>query len=127
MKRTRLAPPQLLYLAASATSVLGLVASWVIYRSAVQVPQDDLLDQLEDSKAYLRTLEMYGGKANVLAAEFSRWFDSLWHGRSLAITTGIIAIFLSFMLCFAACYLYDEETDETSPARTPREDADSRS
>ena len=37
-----------------------------------------------DSKKYLRELELYGGKANVLATELRGWFAGLWQGKSLA-------------------------------------------
>lgn len=56
----------------------------------------------EDSKKYLRDLELYGGKANVLADEFRRWFVGLWHGESLAFTVACITIFISFGFFYAA-------------------------
>jgi len=57
---------------------------------------------LEGSKKYLHDLELYGGKVNVLAAEFTNWFYGLWHGKSLAFTTGCITIVISFLLFFIA-------------------------
>lgn len=51
--------------------------------------------ELEDSKQYLRNMELYGGKANVLAAEFRIWFSGLWHGRSLAFTVAVLAVLLA--------------------------------
>jgi hypothetical protein len=59
----------------------------------------------EDSKQYLRDLELYGGKANVLADEFRRWFAGLWHGKSLAFIIAGTAIIVSFGLFYAANYL----------------------
>ena len=59
----------------------------------------------EDSKKYLRDLELYGGKANVLMDEFRRWFIGLWHGESLAYTVGCITIFISFGVFYAAHHL----------------------
>ena len=56
----------------------------------------------EDSKKYLRDLELFGGKANVLMDEFRRWFVGLWHGKSLAFTVACIAIFISFGFLFVA-------------------------
>ena len=56
----------------------------------------------EDSKKYLRDLELYGGKANVLADEFRRWFVGLWHGESLAFTVACISIFISSGFFYAA-------------------------
>jgi hypothetical protein len=47
-------------------------------------------------------LELYGGKANLLANELTRWFAGLWHGESLAYTIGCITIFLSFGLFYVA-------------------------
>ncbi len=53
----------------------------------------------EDSKQYLRQMEEYGGKANLLASELRKWFDSLWHGRRLAATvTCLTFLFLLFYL-----------------------------
>jgi hypothetical protein len=59
----------------------------------------------EDSKQYLRDLELYGGKANVLADQFRRWFGSLWHGRSLAFIVAGTTIIVSFGFFYAANYL----------------------
>ncbi|HJV47822.1 MAG TPA: hypothetical protein VJ549_00975 [Geothrix sp.] len=47
----------------------------------------------EDTKKYLRDLELYGGKVNVLATEFMRWWDGLWHGRNLAFTVAWLTTF----------------------------------
>jgi len=59
----------------------------------------------EDSKRYLRDLELYSGKAGVLTDKFSRWFVGLWHGKSLAFTVACIAILISFGGFFAAHHL----------------------
>jgi hypothetical protein len=47
-------------------------------------------------------LELYGGKANVLADELRRWFIGLWHGKSLALTLACIAIIASSGFFYAA-------------------------
>jgi hypothetical protein len=52
----------------------------------------------ENSKKYLRDLELYGGKANVFAYELRNWFAELFHGRPLAYTIAIIAILISLIL-----------------------------
>jgi hypothetical protein len=59
----------------------------------------------EDSKKYLRDLQLYGGKANVLMDEFRRWFVGLWHGKSLAFTVACISIFVSFGVFYTANHL----------------------
>ena len=69
----------------------GLAAAVVIYANAAPPPDYPLGSDPEDSKAYLRQLELYGGKANVLGVELRQWFDGLWHGRSLAFTVAVLA------------------------------------
>ena len=59
----------------------------------------------EDSKMYLRDLELYSGKAGVLTDKFSRWFVGLWHGKSLAFTLACIAILISSGVFYAAHHL----------------------
>ena len=56
----------------------------------------------ENSKKYVHDLELYGGKANVLADEFMSWFVGLWHGKSLAFTVACITIFISLGFFFVA-------------------------
>jgi hypothetical protein len=52
------------------------------------------------SKGYIRELQLYGGKFNVLAAELSQWFGGLWHGRTLAFTVGVLSLFLAWVFWF---------------------------
>jgi hypothetical protein len=59
----------------------------------------------EDSKKYLRDLELYGGKANVIMDELRRAFMGLWHGKSLAFTVACISIFMSFGVFYVANHL----------------------
>ncbi len=59
----------------------------------------------EDSKKYLRDLELYGGKANVLATEFRLWFVGLWQGKSLAITIACLTLLISFGFFYVASHL----------------------
>jgi hypothetical protein len=58
-----------------------------------------------ESKKYLRDMELYGGKANVIADEFRRWVVGLWHGKSLAYTVACIAIVTSFGVFYVANHL----------------------
>ncbi len=59
----------------------------------------------EDSKAYQRNMELYGGKMNVLADQFRRWFLGLWHGASLAMIIACVTVLTSFGFFFAANHL----------------------
>jgi len=58
--------------------------------------------ELEDSKQYLRTMEVYGGKANVFAADLRHWFSGLWHGRTLAFTVAVLAVIVALAVRVAA-------------------------
>jgi hypothetical protein len=58
----------------------------------------------QDSKKYIRDLELYGGKANVLATEFRLWLVGLWQGKSLAFTVAFITTLLSLGFFCAANY-----------------------
>lgn len=77
--------------ASAAILIGGLAAAVVIFANAAPPPDYPLGSDPEDSKAYLRQLELYGGKANVLGVELRQWFDGLWHGRSLAFTVAVLA------------------------------------
>ncbi len=72
--------------------VLGLAAAVVIYLTAQPPPENPLGYDPLDTKKYLHDLEVYGGKANVIAAQFRDWFDSLWHGKRLAYTVAVITV-----------------------------------
>ncbi|MCX5891361.1 MAG: hypothetical protein NTY36_18220 [Deltaproteobacteria bacterium] len=59
----------------------------------------------DDSKQYLRSMELYGGKANVLADQFRRWFVGLWQGKSLAFIIACATIITSGGFFYAANHL----------------------
>jgi hypothetical protein len=92
--------------------LVGLGSAILIYQSAGDdsdiVLGYEIIDgsaypiRPEDSRMYRRDLELYGGKAAVLADDFSRWFVGLWHGKSLASMVAGISIFISFGIFFAA-------------------------
>jgi hypothetical protein len=95
--------------------LVGLGSALLIYRTAENTPYGALGYEEaggtvypimpEDSKKYLRDLELYGGKANVIMDELRRWFIGLWHGKSLAFTVACITIFVSFGVFYAANHL----------------------
>ncbi len=98
-----------LYLISAIIMVVGLGSATLIYHSAANAQRDVLGYEVgtdgkiypilpEDSKAYQRSLEIYGGKANVLADEFRRWFAGLWQGKTLAYTVAFISIITSAIL-----------------------------
>ena len=80
----------------------GLGSAVAIYLTAPPRRPNPLGYEPEDTKRYLRDLELYGGKANVLATEFRRWFDGLWQGRKLAYTVATLTVLLAFAFWFLA-------------------------
>jgi hypothetical protein len=83
------------------TLVLGLGAAVLIFLTAKPAPPDPLGYDPMDTKRYLRELEVFGGKANILATQFRQWFEGLWEGRNLAYTvaalTGLLAALFRFL------------------------------
>jgi hypothetical protein len=90
------------YLSSATILLIGLGAAAVIYLTAQDVPETSFGYNIAESKQYLRELEIYGGKTNVLAVEFMEWFNGLWQGKTLAYTVGWITIAISAGFCFAA-------------------------
>jgi hypothetical protein len=72
---------------------VGLVASAVIYWKAALPGPNPLGYDPEDTKQYLRQMQVYGGTANLLASEIRLWFESLWHGTRLAYTVAFLTFF----------------------------------
>ena len=98
-----------LFLAGLIILVSGLIASTIIYLSATRSTGiEENLDKA-NSKVYLHDLELYGGKANLLAAEFVNWFSSLWQGEALAITIACISVVISLVMFLIACTMHDQE------------------
>ncbi|MBJ6725812.1 hypothetical protein [Geomesophilobacter sediminis] len=95
-----------LHLAGLVVLVAGVAGGLLIYFTATEVP--DAVD-LEESKVYLRNLELYGGKANILATDLSNWFYGLWQGKSLGVTVAVIGTFIGLLLLFVAKQVADDE------------------
>ena len=79
---------------------VGFAAAAVIY--FVNGAPDASGFELEESKKYLREMEVFGGKANLLASQLRHWFDGLWHGRTLAFTIAVISVLLALAYEFLA-------------------------
>ncbi|HMK48678.1 MAG TPA: hypothetical protein VK435_01375 [Thermodesulfovibrionales bacterium] len=96
-----------LYVIALVILLAGLGSATVIYLTAES--GSDQVVGYENSKRYMHDLELYGGKANVLANELERWFAGLWQGRSLAFTVAFISIFLASVFFLSARLLITRE------------------
>jgi hypothetical protein len=108
----------------AAILIAGLAAAIVIYANAGPAPDYPLGSDPEDSKVYLRQLELYGGKANVLGVELRQWFDGLWHGRSLAITVAVLAALVAAGFRLAAIPLPPLDDGDAAGGRQPSRDGD---
>jgi uncharacterized membrane protein YagU involved in acid resistance len=75
--------------------IAGLGSAVVIYLTAVSPGESSMVDNFEESKRFVHDLELYGGKANVIANKFSRWFDGLWHGQVLAFTVAFLTVVIA--------------------------------
>ena len=103
-------------LVSRAILAVGFASAVVIYFVNTAPPASGY--ELEDSKKYLREMEVYGGKANVLAAGFRHWLNGLWHGRSLAFTVAVISVFLALAYRFVATPLPTDVDGDAGPKRS---------
>jgi len=86
----------------AAILAVGFASAIIIYLTAGAAPENPLGYEPLETKKYVNVLELYGGKANVLAAEFREWFAGLWYGRNLAYTVAVITILIVFVIWFLA-------------------------
>jgi len=111
-----------LYAACALVLVAGLACAGWIYASADDgadlsgayqiivvngVPQAIAPNQ---SKAYLHDVERYGGKMGLIFDDIGRWWNGLWHGKSLALTVGFLTVLVSFGFLLIATYLPEDST-----------------
>ena len=96
-----------------AVAVVGLLGASLIYVNADDGDAEDnvqiwIVDgktykiPLASTKMYQRDLRRFGGEAAVLFDDMNRWFASLWRGRSLAIITACVTVFVSLGLFLVA-------------------------
>ena len=101
-----------LFLISAVVLLIGLGSAVAIYLSADEARDGEQGYEVagkfiypamqERSKRYQHDLEMYGGKAAVLADDFNRWFDDLWRGQTLAFTVAVLSAFAAFGFFVAA-------------------------
>jgi multisubunit Na+/H+ antiporter MnhB subunit len=101
--------------------LLGLGSALAVLLTAA--PQDPDADQIERTKAYVREMETYGGKSNLLATDLREWFATLWHGERLAATLAVLTFVVLFLYLLGS-----REPYERAPRRmlraVPREPED---
>jgi hypothetical protein len=79
--------------------ILGLLSAVVLYVTASPPPPSPLGYDPFASKKYVRDLEIYGGKINVIAVEFRHSWPQLWHGKNLAYIIACLTVLVS-SLCW---------------------------
>jgi hypothetical protein len=94
---------------AGALLLTGLGIALAIFLTAAAVPADPLGADPGNSKQYLREMELYGGKANLLASEFREWLESLLHGRRLAGTVVFVTLAVVLLYLVGSTPLPQEE------------------
>ena len=104
-----------LYLACLVILATGLLAAFLVYRTAEDEPEAGVSYIVVDgtaypvapssSKRYLRSLEQFGGKGSVLFDEFGRWFGGLWRGKKLAATIACASVLAALGLFLFARWL----------------------
>jgi hypothetical protein len=106
-------PEARLRIATRAILLIGFAAAVVIYVTARPPAENPLGYDPLQNKAYVHELEVFGGRANVLAAEFRDWFASLWEGRRLAYTVGVLTVLAAFGFRLAILFKQagEEETE----------------
>jgi hypothetical protein len=112
----------------TAILVVGFGVAAAVYFAAGPEPENPLgYDPLE-TKRYVHDLELYGGKANVLAAEFRDWFVGLWYGRNLAFTIAGLSVLLVLAVRFFAkrAWRMEAGTPEGPPVPRAKDSAGSR-
>lgn len=95
--------------------IIGFGSAIFIYLTADSTPVDPFNPLV--SKRYVRELELYGGKFNVLAADLSQWFAEIWHGKSLGGTVGILSLLIALLLWFISTPLqisHDAEAQDNT-------------
>ncbi len=133
MTRKDLNPQKRLRMIGIVILLVGLISAVAIFviaeRPAASAVGYDIVDGQAyaispgSSKRYVHDLEMYGGKAAVMADEFNRWFNGLWHGTSLAYTIAFLSIGTSLGFFFVASRMGDDiHYEDTQSEVTDREE-----
>jgi hypothetical protein len=118
MRPSHLAPRHLRWLA-SGIFLLGIGLAVVLYVTAASPSPHPLGYDPFTSKKYVRELELYGGKINVLGVELHQWLASLWRGKALAYIIVVLTLMLSALLWFIGSRAASLRETQAETPQTP--------
>ncbi len=111
-----------LYVISAIIMIVGLGSSVAIYVAADREQEEGQQYEIiggkiypggnERSKAYRHNLEVFGGKAAVLADDFNRWFEGLWQGTTLAFTVATLSVLTALGFFLAGRYVRHAAEEE---------------
>jgi len=107
-----------LNLAGTLILAVGLVIAAIIYVTAADDRGAALSKELADTNRYAYEIERIGGKAAVLAAKFSLWLGSLWHGKQLASTIAFLSSIIA-LGCFSIARLLSDDLPRDDKGNHP--------
>ena len=113
--------PRHLRLLAYGIFILGIGMAIFLYVTASPTDRYPLGYDPFTSKKYLRELEVYGGKINILAVELHQWLARLWRGKPLAYTIACLTIMVSALFWFLGSHA---ASDLETPAEKPHAPSD---
>jgi hypothetical protein len=94
----------------------GLLSAVIVYFTAPPPPDEHpgILGLDIRTKRDRLQLERIGGSNYVLMKDFDDWFASLWHGRRLGATLGVLSL-LGFLACRGLARLEDDLAANPEP------------
>ena len=96
----------------------GLAAAVIVFYLAQPDEKLGILGVDVPTKRENLQLERMGGKSYILFNDINEWFSSLWHGRRLAYTIGVLSI-AGFVSCRCLADFIEHEPasdDRVQPA-----------
>jgi len=100
LAKRRRSPAAVIRAWGAAILVIGLASAAFIYAFAADDEGIDAASEIVQGRMYQHNLQLMGGKASLLMADFDEWFSGLWHGRPLAYTVAILSVAIA-LACFA--------------------------
>ena len=79
--------------------IAGLIGAALIYVFSADDVTGGPVTEIGDRRSNEFQIERIGGKATVYVVRFNEWLGSLWQGRRLAFTVGVLSIVIA-LACF---------------------------